>query len=319
MVPVITVRTVSAHISSKAARIAVASLAIMAAGCRYNVADDYDAEVEMKFVPVMYQSVKSAAGEYPEGQTFGVSAWTYAPEASWKSGKSYIIDSPVTQSGEAGGQWMLPATTLWPDKKVMVAVMAYSPFGSATSIDTEGGVVWRDIDTMEDQTDYLYVDPRTDLRKFADGGIVNLPFRHAQSEVDFTIINSIDNVESVTLKRLSITDMAHKGSFASLPSAHWDCTDEKAEIVFFEGEAQVGMSPVRIGKTLKVIPQTLHSTIQATFTIQYQEGGQQTYTLSSRLLEKTLEAGRHYSFTTSIRPDNLSLAIDIISDFYSEM
>ena len=83
-------------------------LILVATGCAVNSKNEYNPLTQMSFQPVMHIATKADTGleDYPEGQSFAISAWTLDKKYNWKEHSSlaglYLNYEPVHFSTDFG-------------------------------------------------------------------------------------------------------------------------------------------------------------------------------------------------------------------------
>ena len=288
-------------------------LSLATAGCAVRIPDIAEPDIALTFDPVMHSTVKAGrtGGEYPAGQDFRASVWSYTAADGIQTAKPYLNAARVSQ---AGNGWAPIPEAVWPGKGSRILVLAASPYGAETDVNLESGVVFSGVDTA-DQTDLLYTDLITGLSHNTSGSVVNLPFRHALCLVDFELRCNASSEQEASLLSVSLDQIYARGSFVSLPEPAWTTDGQAQETVFFKGEKAVGYNNEPVGDSRWAIPQRLST--QVSIQIRYRKlpGGEETtLDLKSSPFNLLLEPGRHYTLTLSCLLDATTLKIDVLDD-----
>lgn len=292
----------------------VAATVLLQPGCVKTVQGGYAPDVPLVFDPVIYSATKApipTKGLYPEGQDLCVSMWNYRiGETPSDRSDLWLSHARVQKSGTGESVWIPVPAAMWPENTLQSAVLASSPYGKAAVTDLTDGVQFLNVDTAEDQTDLLYTDLSAGLTKFAGGGIINLAFKHALTQVDFQLrsSNAMEG-EFATVTSVSLEDVASRGSFHSLPEPGWSLDPACAEIVFFQGAQELQAYNIPVGDCLWLLPQTLTGRVRVTL-----RHGQPNHehTLLSDYLNLRLQAGRRYTLTLSCLLDTDTLKLDVL-------
>lgn len=286
----------------------ISVLAVLACSCSVDVRKDWDPEVELCFQPAMYMQVDGQElGDYPLDEQFGVSAWTES------DGKSVTSDTRVLP-GE--GSWSCEGGRLWPARGEKLGFIAYAPYGRASECSLDKGVRFDDVNVLKDQTDLLYTDIQGGLEKMECGGIATVPFRHALCQISFRVCSSKQPEEKIEIRRISIEQAYHCGSFSSLAKPQWNITGDRKELLFFEGSTDVKSLPVNCGRRFLVLPQELDTVISVEMEFFNADGTSIRQTLKTVDIETVLEPGLHYVYTLSLSFDRASVQTELIEHRY---
>lgn len=290
-------------------------LLLTAVGCTLDQKQEYDPDVQLQFLPVMQIPSKALTENYPDGQSFAVSAWALDRNFEWNNGVAdaevYVCDAEVSVNN--GGKWAISEDALWPSRQQRLTVIGYTPIEAFTECNSEAGVCCT-YDMLTSQVDLLYTEPQVDLDKVECGGTVTMPFRHALAQIDFEIKNRVGKNEEIIVKSLKIDAVKSKGSFCSLPSPVWKVGDEEMELLFFEGEKYTKNYPLGIGNTWNVIPQVLATNVTIEYEYRTANDTGFTQTMRTCKLKTPLESGRHYTYTLTVGIDEVQFLLEIIED-----
>lgn len=295
---------------------AIILAAVVLTGCTLDNRHDFDVDYAIEFQPAMYMhSAPSDTESYPEGQDFGVSVWVLPDGYCWdedsEKAEDYALACCIACEGD--GSWTM-TDMLWPAKYERLTFIAYSPFEEASGCDRTDGVLWTDVDIMEDQTDLLYTDPLADMSKTECGGVVTLPFRHAMCLVDFRVKNRVEKGEKIVVKKITIDAVRNRGEFRSLMEPAWNLEDSMVPVVFYEGRYDTGWLPEPIGSEWLFLPQELDTNVAVEYEYVHSTGSKLFMDLKTVPLKTVLEAGKRYTFTLSVGIDDVRFLEELIED-----
>ena len=289
------------------------------AGCASDETQDYHPELRLLFQPNMYMHVSHEDVDlFTTDRSFGVSAWKLSEGQTWKRDASQAVsylsmsearsrkvsftDASTTGTIE-DTLWMVSDNVYWPSQEESLTFLAYSPYSANCSCDPMLGVTYT-VNTLENQTDFLYSRLHADKFSSNNGGVVPIQFEHALCKVDFRVKKQVYGNDRIIVKSITL-DQAHcRGTFRSLATPHWEKEETLEPLPIFEGNEDIGSVPQSIGRYWMMIPQQLASPV----TVEY-EYITPTQTLSWKKqtvpLRTGLEAGRSYTFTLLIGWDDV--------------
>lgn len=289
---------------------------LAAAACTVRVPDGYDPPVPLRFDPVLSVAAK-ASGEldWPAGLDFGVSLWDYPVGGSYAEGTPWLSDERVIDAGE---HYEPTSKKLWPDRSRMLHVLAYAPYGAATSVTRERGVEFHNVGT---DVDLLYASPETGLQKSTSGtvetgaeGVISLSFLHALCLTDISLRCNASPGEKAVVTDITLDEVYPSGDFQSLPFPLWKPSGATKTLTFFKGSQALEQENAVVGESLLTIPQQL--TGRVSVKLRYTAANPTTvtteHTLVSDPLNKVLESGRHYTITLSCLLESMTLKTDIV-------
>lgn len=309
-------------------RILLATAVAAAAGaCVKEDRERHDPIVRLAFEPVLHAHVRSVVGagtseaaECAErsaaavvrsddsgdaaGMSFGVSAWQFPEEQKWEtdqeSAQRFLDAARLVRDGEV---WLPESGDDWPSNRYTLTCIGFAPYEAAAGCDATNGVRFEEVDTSTDPGDLRYTQPQTDLVKSHNGGVVTLPLVQALCEVDFRVrgVNGYEDTE-VYVRSITLDEVGIRGDFRSLPAPTWTLHGANAPLTLFEGEIQLEYTPQKAGQTRRLIPQTLNSTVTVEYEFLAPTGARLPQTDTTEPVKRTLEAGRHYTFTLAISP-----------------
>lgn len=284
-----------------------AALLLSVVSCTENYRMGYEEDVPLTFDPALNELCRAAqpSGEYPDGQDFGVSVWDYNAGSAQSQWMAFLPDAKVSLND---GKWTPEGDLLWPSKSRLIAVLAHSPYGKASSISIANGIEFKGVDVSTDQTDLLYTELVRDQAKTS--GAVCLPFRHALCYLDFAMRTNLSQSKSVEVRRLALKTIYTAGDFRSLPEPEWTAKGSAHEVEYFRGSAFLGLSNKTLEPGLWTIPQNLQSVVCVDLAYTDSNGILQYLSLESEPLTKMLEPGRHYTVSLSFNTEDLTLILN---------
>lgn len=299
---------------------------LMLAACTHDEPLEYNPDLALMFQPSMYMHVSDDDVEgFTEDMDFAVRAWSLPRGVKWgdssASANDYLPTSVAVYKNLAKSDgdnaadklWSLSDRVEWPDAGTTLTFIAYSPADAACECDQTNGVTCV-MDAATEQTDILYTKPCIDREKTTDGGIVPLVFKHALCRIDLRAVHRVMDGEKITIKKITIDEVLHKGTFTSLPAPQWKLDDSYKPFVLFEGFEEVAATPTAVGRYLFLPPQKLATSLTVEF--EYTTAMQTTIPqkLQTKLISTQLKPGRTYTYTLSIGPDDVKFLQEVIRD-----
>lgn len=303
--------------------------ALMLTACAIDRPQDYNPELRLMFQPDMYMHVSHEyIDRFPTDGTFGVAAWVLPEDVTWAEGSGqaeefiplsearsmevFITDTTLRQTVK-DTLWGLADHVHWPEKSTNLTFLAYSPYDAPCGCDRDRGISWS-VDVLEDQTDLLYTSPHADMQKIRDGWVVQLIFEHALSRMDFRVKHRVEDDEKITVKKITVGGMYHKGVFQSLPVPQWTLGGSRIPVTFFEGNAEAGPLPQEMGDYRMVIPQELDTYVTVEY--EYTTFADTSIELNVRTvpLRTKIEPGRSYTYTLTVGIDDVKFMLELIEE-----
>ena len=291
---------------------------VLLAGCTIDAPTIYDPEVRLLLHPEMYHHIDDEeAAVYPLDQDFSVCAWTgdrqWLPLSRAFSQEVSLTDS-IRKIQVTDTLWAFEELVMWPSKKEVLAVTAYSPYDEDCEVSKEYGVQWS-TDILEEQVDLLYAHVEKTRLGNVNENIIHLPFSHALSQVTFRVKNRIDNTgalddwdrpDKIVIKEITIDGVKHSGFFCSLPSPSWTLNDDLRPLPIFINDSFVTSgTPEQIGKVWLLVPQKFNTTVTVVFEYSPFELTTITQTIRTVPLTATIEPGHDYIYTLSVGIDDV--------------
>ena len=290
---------------------------MLLAGCTIDAPTIYDPEVRLLLHPEMYHHIDDEeAAVYPLDQDFSVCAWTgdrqWLPLSRAFSQEVSLTDS-IRKIQVTDTLWAFEELVMWPSKKEVLAVTAYSPYDEDCEVSKEYGVQWS-TDILEEQVDLLYAHKERNRLGNVNNNIFHIPFNHALSRVSFRVKNRVDNNGAhdvlnrphlITIRNIIIEGVKHSGSFCSLPSPTWNVDDDMQRLEIFDGSFLTSGTPEPIGTVWLMVPQTFNTKVYVQFEYTTVEPTTITQRLSTVPLTATIEPGHDYTYTLSVGIDDV--------------
>lgn len=238
--------------------IMAAIAAIAATSCSKTEIENTQSPKEIVFAPEIGKSTRSGpinGTTFPTNDAnyhFSIFAF-YKPDAgSYDYAHPYINDDKVVYSNSL---WKNSTTYYWPSSGSLKFV-AYAPWEKVTPTYNEtDGLVITDFDDAS-TIDLMY----TDITGDKTSGSVDLTFKHALTQIYFTMVTTQPNV-TFTIKRLQVQDAVGKATFKSLPTPVWTLSSDPSWTVTYTpyiGNTLVkstDAAPQTLGAPIMLIPQ----------------------------------------------------------------
>ena len=306
--------------------VAIFSALLLLAGCTIDSPVVYDPDLKLLFLPEVYRHVGNASlDRYPDTQDFAVCAWVSGEKwlgLSRASSKEILLTDTLSGTPVMDTLWALEEDVLWPSKDKRVTFYAYSPYEEECTMSYDKGVEWS-TDVLERQTDLLYSHLQVDRKGNVNGNVAHLCFSHALCQLTFKVKNRVDNTgaldplnrpDKITIKKITIDGVKHKGTFRSLPSPEWILHEDEAPLPVFEGRFQTAGVPQAIGKVWLMVPQKFDTSITVEFEYTTFANTTITHEIKTVPMSTILETGRDYTYTLSVGIDDVKFLKELIGD-----
>lgn len=261
------------------------------------------------------EEVQAPINAYPKDETFGVWVMALDENLSWEYGGTHaevLVDNQEVAWN--GSEWNTAEPCKWPNQK-KITVAAYSPADAQAEFSATSGVVFNNVDVLDEKSwELMWAGPVCDKDHAACGGVINLPFTSALCSVQFSVIPHLPEHVSVKVRSLTMEQLRHQGSFVSLPTPSWSVSGECYTQSFFEGAEVVGPGKTRLLDTPRwLMPQMAKVKIRLVCDFLYEDATlpDQTFEIEKDAL---WEAGKQYAYTLKIYTDNISFLHDNITD-----
>ena len=299
---------------------------MLLAGCTIDAPTIYDPEVRLLLHPEMYHHIDDEeAAVYPLDQDFSVCAWTgdreWLPLSRAFSQEVSLTDS-IRKIQVTDTLWAFEEDVMWPGKKQVLTVTAYSPYDEDCEVSRDNGVQWS-TDILQEQVDLLYAHKERNRLGNVNNNIFHLPFNHALSRVSFRVKNRVDNTgaldalnrpDKITIKKITIDGIKHSGSFSSLPTPTWALDEDVQPLEIYDGSYVTTGTPEQLGNVWLMVPQTFSTNVFVEF--QYTTFANTTITQHIRTvpLTATIKPGHDYIYTLSVGIDDVIFLKERLDD-----
>lgn len=301
-----------------------AAALLLLGGCTEKTLPDlgpisYEPVVVMSQVARADHEGEGGSNIYPKDSSFGVWVAALDDNLLWEYDShtaEVVVDDEVV--GWNGTEWNTATPHAWPAEK-RLTVAAYSPATAQASFSDKEGVVFRDVDVLEDGgSELLFAGPICDKSYGVGGGVITIPFKHALCSVQFAVIPHLPDHIGVVIRKISVGQLQHKGSFASLPEPSWATEGELCEQVVFEGNEAVQSGEVKLlGEPKWVLPQITTAKVKILCDFVYANATLPNQTLEA---DKSVawQPGVGYLYTLKIYTDSVGFLHDNISAIFEE-
>ncbi len=250
---------------------------------------------------------------YPKEVPFAV--WVRALDeqmlwAEYADESTSFIDNEQVEWN--GSEWNTSAEHLWPADKAL-SLMAYSPASVEARFSVRGGIEFDNVDILAEGAEQLmFANPVSDQLYTFNNGVINIPFTPALAQLSFAVIPHVPDDVEVVVKKISVSNIQHCGSFCSLPEASWAPTGDTYEVVFFEGEESVmGSGYKQLGTTEWVLPQSVMARVKVV--CDFHAHGtvipNQVFEADEKMMWRV---GKNYAYTIKIYMDSIGFMHDVI-------
>ena len=252
---------------------------------------------------------------YPNDVPFGVWVGALYEDKLWETAadesRVFIENEQVAWNGQ---KWNTATDHLWPSD-ASLSLMAYSPATAEAEFSIRNGVEFHDIDILTDGNDKLmFANPVSNQLYTFNNGVINIPFTSALAQLSFAVIPHVPDDVEVVVKKISLSNIRHCGSFCSLPEASWAPSGDTYEVVVFEGEEGVmGSAYKQLGDSEWVMPQSVnaHVTVVCDYYAHDTVIPNQVFETDEKMIWRV---GKAYDYTIKIYMDSIGFMHDVIFD-----
>lgn len=242
-----------------------ALIVFLASSCMSNKMEVVEPDIDLAFNVVISASTKAddIETEYPMDTPFGVWSYSLPKEKTWSEYNNEAVSIHSQEQvlyDEGSGLWKPQNNTTWVSSENNMSFFAYSPFSRECCFSKDNGICITDY-SINEGLQLLFSENIHDKNKVVSNGIVHIPFINALTSVEFNIRSSLPDGTIIRIKQLKVHDIATKGDFYSMPSARWENLEEYEDVVFFQGEKEIGNEPLSVGECIFMIPQAMTPTI----------------------------------------------------------
>lgn len=315
--------------------IAAVSLTLLGAGCTktYDPAPEQDAAIRFGAGSLLLNDDYATKAPLESGTTFGVFAFKQAGTAgapgTWNSSRTpeFMFNVPVSFDGSTCSYSPI---RFWPDPaSSTVSFWAYSPYdenalllesGSTASAYTSSSTGLPDMRyTSDGHTDFMVSDLVKDQTFASNSGVVELPFGHALSLVDVSVVK-VDPTSKYTVK-LKAVRFDGIYSTAVLRSSGWaDWSGARGNLVLYADNPADNTDDITLTTTAQSLPPVIPlpqeltnaaARLHVEFTVSYAGILHERTTAREVLLSNVFEnvgshweKNKHYTLELRVSPDD---------------
>lgn len=209
------------------------------------------------------------------------------------------------------GIWRSEREHLWgPDDSTM-SFFAISPSDVPATFSRDKGVCVNGFDISASAPDLKFA-TRTGVRKPQADLPTSIVFQSALCDVEFRAKSVASDDISITITKVTLSDVVTTGDFCTLPSPEWTLGPKKTELVVFEGNVLLTEDAQSLGEVMSVIPQNLKPRITLRYNFDSGMGGviKDIDVEINRDFKWRVGKKRVYTFKVS---QNLGLTSDIVT------
>lgn len=209
------------------------------------------------------------------------------------------------------GIWRSEREHLWgPDDSTM-SFFAISPSDVPATFSRDKGVCVNGFDISASAPDLKFA-TLTGVRKPQADLPTSIVFQSALCDVEFRAKSVASDDISITITKVTLSDVSTTGDFRTLPSPEWTLGPKKTELVVFEGNVLLTEDAQSLGEVMSVIPQNLKPRITLRYNFDSGMGGviKDIDVEINRDFKWRVGKKRVYTFKVS---QNLGLTSDIVT------
>lgn len=209
------------------------------------------------------------------------------------------------------GIWRSEREHLWgPDDSTM-SFFAISPSDVPATFSRDKGVCVNGFDISASAPDLKFA-TLTGVRKPQADLPTSIVFQSALCDVEFRAKSVASDDISITITKVTLSDVVTAGDFCTLPSPEWTLGPKKTELVVFEGNVLLTEEAQSLGEVMSVIPQNLKPRITLRYNFDSGMGGviKDIDVEINRDFKWRVGKKRVYTFKVS---QNLGLTSDIVT------
>ena len=209
------------------------------------------------------------------------------------------------------GIWRSEREHLWgPDDSIM-SFFAISPSDVPATFSRDKGVCVNGFDISASAPD-LKFSTLTGVRKPQADLPTSIVFQSALCDVEFRAKSVASDDISITITKVTLSDVVTAGDFCTLPSPEWTLGSKKTDLVVFEGNVLLTEEAQSLGEVMSVIPQNLRPRITLRYNFDSGMGGviKDIDVEINRDFKWRVGKKRVYTFKVS---QNLGLTSDIVT------
>lgn len=209
------------------------------------------------------------------------------------------------------GIWRSEREHLWGSDDSMMSFFAISPSDVPATFSRDKGVCVNGFDISASAPDLKFA-TLTGVRKPQADLPTSIVFQSALCDVEFRAKSVASDDISITITKVTLSDVVTTGDFCTLPSPEWTLGAKKTELVVFEGNILLTEDAQSLGEVMSVIPQNLKPRITLRYNFDSGMGGviKDIDVEINRDFKWRVGKKRVYTFKVS---QNLGLTSDIVT------
>lgn len=209
------------------------------------------------------------------------------------------------------GIWRSEREHLWGPDDSRMSFFAISPSDVPASFSRDKGVCVNGFDISASAPDLKFA-TLTGVRKPQADMPTSIVFQSALCDVEFRAKSVASDDISITITKVTLSDVVTTGDFCTLPSPEWTLGAKKTELVVFEGNILLTEDAQSLGEVMSVIPQNLRPRITLRYNFDSGMGGviKDIDVEINRDFKWRVGKKRVYTFKVS---QNLGLTSDIVT------
>lgn len=209
------------------------------------------------------------------------------------------------------GIWRSEREHLWGPDDSMMSFFAISPSDVPATFSRDKGVCVNGFDISASAPDLKFA-TLTGVRKPQADLPTSIVFQSALCDVEFRAKSVASDDISITITKVTLSDVVTIGDFCTLPSPEWTLGTKKIELVVFEGNILLTEDAQSLGEVMSVIPQNLKPRITLRYNFDSGMGGviKDIDVEINRDFKWRVGKKRVYTFKVS---QNLGLTSDIVT------
>lgn len=209
------------------------------------------------------------------------------------------------------GIWRSEREHLWGPDDSMMSFFAISPSDVPATFSRDKGVCVNGFDISASAPDLKFA-TLTGVRKPQADLPTSIVFQSALCDVEFRAKSVASDDISITITKVTLSDVVTTGDFCTMPSPEWTLGAKKTELVVFEGNILLTEDAQSLGEVMSVIPQNLRPRITLRYNFDSGMGGviKDIDVEIKRDFKWRVGKKRVYTFKVS---QNLGLTSDIVT------
>jgi len=209
------------------------------------------------------------------------------------------------------GIWRSEREHLWGPDDSMMSFFAISPSDVPATFSRDKGVCVNGFDISASAPDLKFA-TLTGVRRPQADLPTSIVFQSALCDVEFRAKSVASDDISITITKVTLSDVVTTGDFFTMPSPEWTLGAKKTELVVFEGNVLLTEDAQSLGEVMSVIPQNLKPRITLRYNFDSGMGGviKDIDVEINRDFKWRVGKKRVYTFKVS---QNLGLTSDIVT------